>query len=636
MSVEKSIYIRFKGAATELASALGRARQNIQAFSKDTIATFRTTDQKIKAFADAHVSSITAMMGGVSAGLIAKQQIDFQSRLVRMKIEGRATAEQMSELKDNLFSVGKAMHQDPGDLLSGVDRIVEKIGNFKFAKEHLEGMAMAATATGASMEDIGSLASDLKQKFGIDKELVESIDILFAQGKTGAFRFQDFATQGERITAAASSMLGLKGVQGVRQMGALLQMAKSATGSPEEAATSFENFAREIIKNAKPLGKLGINVWDPVASKKAGRNVVKDVTEIMRDIDKKTNFDPKKLSKVFDIRSYRLIASFVDNFNQNNGMARYLALVNEKTGELSQGFKEYSNTAAAQLTSLTAAAKEFANITFTGPLKGLTKLTEYLNDNPALTQALLGTTSLAVGGLLLRRVLPATLGGKTGTPGGEGVAGMLGVQKVFVTNFPAGLGGAAAGAAGGAAGAAGGAAEAEAEGVTALEVAPSGATMGIATATEIILAAVATYKGMWMKNDSDKAWAQAAPKQRLWDEAARHDVMGVSGTRNMYHEIYGARFRPRQLSPGEQTFSDAALKNHADRVAEQVAASNSPTKTPAELDALGRNFATVDSRAHPGMSMKQDINIYLSKDGIEKVSSEGKIPTNITVNRGKH
>src|SRR5690606_20074319 len=107
----------------------------------------------------------------------------------------------------------------------------------------------------------------------------EAFATLIAQGKAGAFELRDLAAQAPRVLAQAQAF-GMGSREGLRQLGGFLQIARSATGSPEQAATATEATFRQLATNAdklqsgKAFGGRKVQVYNEGDPTKGFRNVM--------------------------------------------------------------------------------------------------------------------------------------------------------------------------------------------------------------------------------------------------------------------------------------------------------------------------------------------------------------------------
>lgn len=225
--------------------------------------------------------------------------------MVRLGIQSERTNEEMDALRKNIIKTAEApdIRLDPEKILAAIEKIVEKTGDLDLARDNMRNLALAIQATGAEGEDLGAVVADLSQKFGLKgpEQYAKALGVLIAQGKKGAFPFAAFATQGERLTAAYAAT-GRTGPKAVREMGAMIQMAKQGTGSSEQAATAYERLLATITQEKTAvLLKEGIQLFDPDALAK-GQKMFRSMPEIMKDIVRKTKGDVGMLSKVFGRR----------------------------------------------------------------------------------------------------------------------------------------------------------------------------------------------------------------------------------------------------------------------------------------------------------------------------------------------
>jgi TP901 family phage tail tape measure protein len=438
------------GDSSSLGSALRKGGEGFRSFRGSALKNMRDVGGGIKRFVDQRINGMAALGGGLASAKLIKDEVMFKSRLARLAIQGRLSLTEMNNLERKLFEVGKATHQMPDALLSGVEKVVEKTGNYKLAFENLETMGRFASTTGAAMEDLGGIVADLDQKFGI-KNIAGALDILNVQGKDGAFTLQYMAKQGARVTSAAAAM-NLEGEEGLRVMGGLLQMYMQSVGSPEQATTAFEATQRDIINNAKKIEKLGITVWDAERSKKEGKHVLRSVDALMKDIITTTKGDATKLNKIFGDEARKGVNALVNSFDQV-GDFRALDKLREAGGdgaETMRDFAFWSEQTEAAWTDLLIQMKEFANTHLEMPIKLGTKGLQALNNHPLISKGLMGGAGLLGGYAMLRKfsnfLMPGGLRGKAGglaskVPGLGGLAGLGGAQPVYVTNWPMSMSG---------------------------------------------------------------------------------------------------------------------------------------------------------------------------------------------------
>lgn len=266
----------------------------------------------------------TALIGSVGLGVSGKSMADLQTRLTRLRIQAGISKEEMEKFNKELYKTAqnRDINISTGELLSAIEKIVSKTGDMKFAADNMKNLAYAISATGAAGQDVGAMGADLMEKFGIKdkKDIIETMGLLVNQGKAGAFELRDLASQGERVTAAYAST-GRMGKVAVAEMGAMLQMARKSTGSPEQTATALEALIRNFNdpNKRKILTGNGIKILDPEDPKR-----MRSIVEISKDLIKLTKGDTSKIGRVIDQEGLKALMALVIEYKQTGGFMRNL------------------------------------------------------------------------------------------------------------------------------------------------------------------------------------------------------------------------------------------------------------------------------------------------------------------------
>ena len=318
----------------------------------------------------------SAIFTGGAAMASIKKIGDLSQRLTMMGIQAGKTQQEVDGLYQKVLEIAnmKDIRVDPAQLLNAIDTIVEKTGDFDLATSGLRNMGLVMRATGAEGKDVGDMVANMKEKFGIktDAEMLSSLDILIKQGKAGAFTLKDLTTQGNRVTAAYASMGG-KGVEGIKQMGAVLQVFRKSTGGPEETSTAFKNLFNDLMEKQKVLKKIGIGIWDPAELKK-GHKSLKPLVGLIDEILKKTKGDPDKISKIFGMQTMDGLNAFIAEY-QKTGKNAALEFMNvagdgsELLGDAARAAEEFN----AAIQSLNTSWQRFAHSELIGPVRSLTR-----------------------------------------------------------------------------------------------------------------------------------------------------------------------------------------------------------------------------------------------------------------------
>lgn len=417
----------------------------------------------------------TALATGAAGVGTVRSVVALDARLTRLQVQAEITGDEMRSLKDRIFEVAQApdIRVDPSEIVEAIEEIVARTGRLDLAVDNIENLGRTIQATGAAGRDAGGLVANIFEKFRIDKaeEILQALDTLTRQGKAGAFELKDLATQGNELMAAFAST-GRVGPEAVREMGAIIQMIRRATGSSAEATTSFERLMSALTEQqVGELRKRGIRIWDEEALEN-GQKMARSVPDIIRDIITATRGDTEKLAEVFDIRALRALRAFALEFQAGHGfeaMESFLAIQGDGAAIMADAATNAA-TAAAAMQNLRTAWQSFANEQLTEPIQ---RLADIINDiDPERLRRILSVATATVAALAAvsvgmkigRGVMsaarfirgPGAGGGAGGVLGGRASAALA--QPVYVTNWPGALGGPGGGAAAGAGAGAGAAA----------------------------------------------------------------------------------------------------------------------------------------------------------------------------------
>lgn len=396
---------------------------------------------------------------GAAAFGTGRQVIGLQRRFTRLGIQANTSADEVASLKKQIFDTAQApdIRVDPSEITSAIEAIVEKTGDLQFARDNIATIGRAIQATGGQGQFIGALVAEFKKlDQAAPDELLRSIDTLIAQGKAGSFTTGNLATQGERLVSAYAAT-GRVGPKAVREIGAIVQVARQGTGSAEQAATAFEAFIRTLgdADKAKLLEGKGIQLIEPGTD-----GTLRSAADIMKDIIRATGGDTRLIGKVFDAEAMRAFNATIAEFKRTGAfesLDKFLAI--QGTGaDLMKDSATAAHDAEGALQNLSTAYREFADRELSGPIQDLADAFNSM-DAKQIQEIMdaLKTGAIAAGGLILAGKAIRMIGdarvafGKGGRGGGAlgGIAAAGAPIPVFVTNPGFGGAGAGAGAAGG-------------------------------------------------------------------------------------------------------------------------------------------------------------------------------------------
>ncbi len=201
----------------------------------------------------------------VGAPLIQSVRLSagFQDQLRDVAITGEFSAAEENQLGASIRASALQWNQTQAEIGRGIGVLVAGgIQDAKALGTYAPMMAKAATATRASMDDLGSVAIALKDNLKIGEAGFEgALNMLSYAGKRGQFEIRDMA----KWLPALSPMfqgLGLTGKEAVAEIGAALQIARKGAGSNDEAANNFRNFLGKVTApdTLKDFEKAGIDL----------------------------------------------------------------------------------------------------------------------------------------------------------------------------------------------------------------------------------------------------------------------------------------------------------------------------------------------------------------------------------------
>lgn len=269
---------------TELSAALARGGTGVERLRRQYDLVGRSIDQ-LKVKQDRLTASIARgetlknkrgelrgqalEVAGTGAALGApivqsmRTAIEFQDQTRDIAITGGFDETQEKGLSDVMRGAALRWNQTQSDVAKGTAVLIAGgISNVKELEAYAPVMAKTATATRASMDDLGSVAIALNDNLGIGAAGLErSMNMLAFAGKSGQFELADMAKWLPQLTPQFAA-LGITGERAVAEIGASLQIARRGAGSNDEAANNFKNFLSKLTapETIKAFEKAGIDL----------------------------------------------------------------------------------------------------------------------------------------------------------------------------------------------------------------------------------------------------------------------------------------------------------------------------------------------------------------------------------------
>lgn len=214
----------------------------------------------------------TAITAGRSGAAVEEMIRQLQARYETLALQTRQRSRVIAEAAQQLFA-------------AGLDSTV--------IDQMLPTLARAATATGATMQDLSNTAIALNQNLRIGPaEMADALAALAQAGKEGRFELRDMARSFPQLTAAAEA-LGLRGRAGVNSLAAMLQVARRGAATADEAANNLANFLQKISspETVKHFREMGVNIEAVLAdAARKGINPVEAVIEQIRRVTRGNMF----------------------------------------------------------------------------------------------------------------------------------------------------------------------------------------------------------------------------------------------------------------------------------------------------------------------------------------------------------
>ncbi|EGR1038382.1 hypothetical protein EFU28_01175 [Vibrio cholerae] len=428
------------------------AGKKVRKYTQDIGAAIKKSDimrrsvEKMDEGLDSIGNKWTALATGTAGTGSAVAVMGLEERYERLGIQAGKTKDEMATLRAEMFATSQQadVRVDQSEMLSAVEKIVEKTGDLKFAQENMANIGRVMQATGATGVDVGEMFADMSQKFGLknSEDVLSAIDTLVVQGKAGAFTLQNLAAEGASVSAAYAAM-GRTGPKAVQEMGAMLQISRMGSGSAAEAASAMESVLADITSNYEDIEKLGIEVFDEEALAR-GEKKFRDLPSIVKEIMEATNSDITEYSQLFGDEAMR----FMKVLSSEDGKASFdsfLSISGDGTAVL-QDSARAAQTANAAMMTLKTAWMSFADEKLAEPIADVADAINSIepeNLNKTLTgaTALAGTLGAVWAGRKAYKMGKSVVDFVRGPKGGgANVPGLPSgeVSNVYVTNMPAG------------------------------------------------------------------------------------------------------------------------------------------------------------------------------------------------------
>ena len=189
----------------------------------------------------------TAAVGGAPIAQAMSIAIDFKDQLRDTAITGGFDAAQEQSLSDSMRGAAIRWNRTQTDVAQGIGVLIAgNISDLKELQAYAPVMSKSATATRASMDDLGAVGLALKNSLDVTAAGYErAMNILNYAGKSGEFELANMAKWMPKL-APQLKALGITGERAVAELGASLQIARIGAGNNDEAANNYSNFLNKL------------------------------------------------------------------------------------------------------------------------------------------------------------------------------------------------------------------------------------------------------------------------------------------------------------------------------------------------------------------------------------------------------
>jgi TP901 family phage tail tape measure protein len=250
--------------------------------------------------------------GGIEG--MASEVFDYEKALARLQITADSTPQVMRDFSGTVEQASRDTGIHRNEILSAASAYVALTGDMDAARASTATWAKIAQATGSTVADISQTAAALSQQMGIGPaQMEETFSALAQQGKAGAIELRDLAGVMSQIAPMWGQFKGGKGIDGVRELGAALQIVKRGFGGDAgETVTGLQGLLVSLQKNAGRFKEHGIKIFNV---DKTGKETMRGVFELVDSISKSDLVKhPDAMEKAFGrVEAYRAYLQLVQN-----------------------------------------------------------------------------------------------------------------------------------------------------------------------------------------------------------------------------------------------------------------------------------------------------------------------------------
>lgn len=261
-NLEVREYLKAEREKTQAAESEARKRQAAQSRFGRQVGNSTT---RVLGMAGRAAAGLVALGGGFSFADSVQTGIENEAR-AGLIVRGAATNPDNftnADVQRKAGDVAQLTGSRSSEVLGGLDKFVVNTGDLRGAMGMIGDLGKYALASGASLEDMGTVGAEAFRALGGDGAKTRDVLLtLIQQGRKGAVDFRDFGQYGGRIINTAGLYEGDIG-QNIKTLGSLTQIARSsgpavtAAEATESSLRLFDEIAMHKDKFEAILGKGG-------------------------------------------------------------------------------------------------------------------------------------------------------------------------------------------------------------------------------------------------------------------------------------------------------------------------------------------------------------------------------------------
>lgn len=348
-----------------------------------------------------------AVAAAMTMGKPVRESAELEHNLQMIGNTANMGKAEIGALKNEIFAVSKASNKSIGEVTAGIGFLIAAGMEAKTATATIGTVAKAATATGASIEDLARAAFTLNDSLNINPEQTkQALNILAQAGKEGNVELRDMAKQ-LPVLGSGFRALKMDGTEAAATIGAALQIARKGAADADEAANNMKNFiakvmAPDTLKKAKK--EFGIDLYAIIQNaQKTGGNPFEAA---MKAIIKATAGDQKKIGELFgDMQVQNFLRPMIEKWDEYERIKRKALnsgeVVDEDFAKMMETMKEQTQGLGNAWTRLMTTLGDGMAPAIGSVAKSLTGLVEsaetFTKENPQLVTTVLTGTGAVIG-----------------------------------------------------------------------------------------------------------------------------------------------------------------------------------------------------------------------------------------------